>query len=775
VTAPRLAIGLGALLAGVLILRAPTMGVGSLAERMGAAREESAYVLGVEPVRFALPSGARELRLLVNFDRREPPATAATAETAETAETANDVFEARVRVSPDGRDETFALVARDDGVAAAGSFYLDSARRPARTAAIGLERDRIDEGVLEVALVAPRGATGVGRVLALQKRALGTAEPAWASLPADGGAHRRRIYFAPVAGDPPSGSEADSASAFEGGVWLAPGRASAWTLTGPATVRLSLAEGSLRGKAFLLTAGGAGSERDLALAPGAAASFTLGAGLTTVRLLSSAAARVVLTAATVAPADGGLARALPLADGRFELQARPTIIEAARTEPATHEGEGDVTFALAGRGAQPLRIDVRGLPRDGDDRLPLDVSWRLRGSAGQVLARGARAVPVQAAPEDAVVGATSWLGEPASFFVWPPAGATTLEIGTARAAEITAASPAWVDVRAGSLEDDGGEEADAAVVRLRHGPTPHRRSFFGIAPANRATLLAEGRLDRLALAPRLERAPVPVRVAAQSLTPVGRIPRVEMLVPDSSTVRLPTQVWALAAGRDTILASGGGGASVLYTVDAADVGGSLAINWDGHVVSAERLFARRGQVSFATPAGAHTLRVDAPPSTRLFVNQPIPRASTFRRVALYELASGGSTHFRVDKGPEGYVVGVMLYGRSAAGESIVFEVDGGARPRLGPVSSDRTTLRRALPVTNGSVRAPVLLNTDVAPTWVSKPLFVRLGDDLAPGRHDLAIRVVGARGPTFARVFGHVDERGAAARAHGPLAWDLGT
>jgi hypothetical protein len=762
-TGRRLTIGLGALLVGGLILRAPTMGVGSRAERMGAAREESAYVLGAEPVRFALPSGARALRLLINFDRGELPATA------------GEVFEARVRVSPDGRDETFALMARDDDGAAAGSFYLDSSRRPARTATVGLERDRDADGFLEVALVTPVGATGVGRVLTLQKRALGTAEPAWASLPAEGGARRRRIYFAPRTGDSLAGSELKSASASESGVWLAPERVSAWTLTGPATVSVSVEEGNLRGKASLLTAAGTGSNRALALPSGTAAAFPLGPGLTTVRLLSTVAARVMLTAPTPAAADGVLTRAMPLDDGRFELRARATIIEAARTDPAAKAGKGDVTFELAGRGDEPLRIDVRGLPRDGDDETPLDVSWRLRGRAGQMLAHGARAVPVHAAPEDAVVGAASWLSEPASFFVWSPAGATTLEIATGRAAEIAAASPAWVDARGASVEEDRDDAGRVVAVRLRHGPSPRRRSFFGVAPAERATLLAEGRIDRLALAPRLERAPVPMRVAAQALTPVGQLPRIEMLVPDVSTVRLPTQVWALAAGRDTIVASEGGGASVLYTADAADVGGSLVINWDGRVVSTGRLFAGRGQVAFAAPPGTHTLRVEAPSSARLFVNRPLPKAATFRRVALYELAPRGATHVRVDKGPECYVVGVILYGRGAAGESISFDVDGGVRARLGFTSSDRTTLRRALRVTTGPVRAPVLLNTDVAPTWVSKPLFVRLGDDLAPGRHDLAIRVVGARGPTFARVFGHVDERSAEARALGPLAWDLGT
>jgi hypothetical protein len=756
----------GALLVGGGILRAPSIRIGSRASQLGDAREESAYLLGKTPVSFPLAAGARTLRLLFNFDlpaaSSGPPASPGP-------------FSVRVRITPDGRDETFALMAVEaDG---ASAFYLDSARRPSRTALLGIERDRDAGGTLEVALVGPPRAAGAVRLLNLEKRALGTAERAWAAVPAFA-SERRRLYFERVTppGAPPAPLAARGSDPRVGR-WLAPGRAAAWTVVGPTTLTLSVEEGELRGRADLLAADGASTDGSVSLAPGRSLSWTIGPGPATLRLTSTVAARVAISGSVTAA--GTLARAVPLADGRIELDGRSVVVEAARSEPEA--SAHPVVFTLADRpNDEPLRVDVRALMRDEHDTSPAIVRWRVLGDSRRELARGTSAEPVRAAPEDGVGGSSAWLAEPTSFYVWPPVGAADLELTSERALEVTAASPAWADERDG---DGSGDEAErrelglAATLRLRHGPPPARRRYFGVSPANVAALRASARVDRLILAPRLEHVAPPVSVAAQALPPAGHPPRVEMLVPDASTATLPTQVWALAPGREAVFASSGGSATVLYAADTSDAGGAISVTFDGRVVAAAPLYAARGQLTIAAPSGEHRVRVDLPASARAFLNRPVVGARRLRRVALYGVETGRPLRFQVDKSADRHVVGVVLYGRGllAPDAALTITIDRGTRRRRGFVSHDRTALERTAAVRASPLGGATPLNTDVAPTWVSEPIFLTLGDDLTPRAHDLAVTLRGATGPIFIRVFGHAVDGTAGTSAPGPLAWDLGT
>jgi hypothetical protein len=778
VIAGRLVIALGALLLGALILRAPALRIGNRGAHVGEAREESAYGLGHGAVVFPLAAGTRSLRLLLNFDLPSREKEALTE--LQTAPGAPTPYLVRVRLSPDGRDQTFALPGTK--TAGATAFYLDSAKQPSRTSLLGIERDRDEEGSLEVALVDPAAGTGVVRLQSLQNRALGTAAPAWVGMPAAGSAQRRRIYFEPPASResaPPSLTLARGT----GGIWLGPARVETWTVMGPATLTLAAEEGRLRGHVRLVSADGATSDRAVDLPAGLSLSFPVGQGWTTLRLTASAPARVLLSGP--ASAAGSLARAVALADGRTELRARPTVVEATRVDAGVPDGTRAVIFDLGGRREDAaLKLDVRVLMKDDGDAAPVHVSWRAVDVGRRVLAHGTTAEPVRAAPEDRVLGSDRWLSEPAALLVWPPVEAVALEITADRDAEVTGASPAWVDdARADAVGDPDADDEQRTVVglaptvRLRHGPSPAFRQYFGVAPANRAALLAAGRVDRLALAPRLETVPRPAPVAAESLTPVGHLPRVEMLVPDSSSARLPTQLWAVPVGREVTFASDGGSASVIYAGDTTVAGGAATVTLDGHVVARAQLFTARGQLAIAAAPGAHHLRVDVPSSTRVFLNRPIGRTAMFRRVAVYALAPGQRAHLRLRKAGGRHVVGLVLYGSGAVGAEVrlAIRIDGGARLQRGFLSHSRTALDRLVPVAILPMASTVPLNTAVAPTWQSRPIFIALGDDLAARTHDLAISIAGVKVPVFVRVFGHAVDARTGAGASRLLAWDLGT
>jgi hypothetical protein len=163
-TVGRLVLAVIALAGGAAVLRAPALQVGSRAASLGEAREESAYALNANTVIFSIAAGVCSFRVLLNLDLDEG---------------ASPLRRVRVRVGPEGEDETFAVDVRE---ALGGSpFYLDSAKRPSRTSVLAFERDDVSAGSIEVSLPPPSAGGGVVRVATLQRRALATAETAWAA------------------------------------------------------------------------------------------------------------------------------------------------------------------------------------------------------------------------------------------------------------------------------------------------------------------------------------------------------------------------------------------------------------------------------------------------------------------------------------------------------------------------------------------------------------------------------------------------------------------
>jgi hypothetical protein len=739
-TKARAAIAFAALTAAVGVLRAPALRVGSRAASLGEAREESAYALDGQTVTFPIAAGVRSLRALLNLDLDDA--------------LGKGLRRVRVRMTPDGFDETFAVEASQPRNGAV--FYLDSATHPSRTLVLGFERAEAVAGSMELSVADPGGRGGVVRVTSLQRRALATADAAWMSTPAAGGAARRRIYFIDGADVPASPALAPTPT----GAVLTAGAVAAWTVAGPTTVSLVVVEGRCVGNLATLSSAGAHVRRPIDLDAGHDLAVAIGEGLSTVRVDCGSNVRVAL----VGPpsAAGSLTHAVALSEGRAELRPRSIVVEAAKTGP----GLGPITFDLRGRAAgQPIKVEARAL---GSELGELELQWRTRDRAGHVVESGRRSLVAEEAPEDRVAGSDARLSDASSFFVWPTTGAAELEISANRMVELSGSSPAWID------DVDATGASSSLPTRLRHGPEPAHRRYFGVRPLKDETLRRENRIDRIVLAPRLEAIPPPVRVAARSISPRGGPPRLEMLVPDRSQAVIPTQVWALLPGQDSPIESPGGTVGVVYSVASTESGATLSVRLDDHVVSEGPLIAARGQLAVAAPPGRHRLRIEAPRTARLFVTRPIVGAPVYRRVGIYEVPPDRPLSFVPSKGEGRHVVGFVLYGRGATdGARVTVQVDRGRRSRAGMSSRDRTALFRTAPLETEPLRDAVLLNTDVAPTWQSRPIFVPLGDDLAPGIHVVVLSIAGARGAIHVRAFDH--ELGAPSARSDTLALDLGT
>jgi hypothetical protein len=294
---------------------------------------------------------------------------------------------------------------------------------------------------------------------------------------------------------------------------------------------------------------------------------------------------------------------------------------------------------------------------------------------------------------------------------------------------------------------EGDAETDSPVaprLRLRYGPAGPHRAWLPIQPINRTQLLAEGRIDRLQFAPRLERVPDPPERPAPSLKPVGAIPRWDLLTPLTRPVALtaPGLYWTLPRGRSVHLGPHAGAATLLYLGNGRSAAGVATIALDGKRPAPERLFTARGKLRLPIQGGEHRLRVDAPSPVALFVNRPVESAAPLRFVSVYPFDRRRGLRLRVaKKSAARSTVGVVLYGRGPVPKDAQLHctIDGGQRRRRAQVSHDRTILDRRLPIhalAAGGMRA---LNVADDPTWTSEPIFIALGDDLAPGPHRLSL------------------------------------
>jgi hypothetical protein len=128
----------------------------------------------------------------------------------------------------------------------------------------------------------------------------------------------------------------------------------------------------------------------------------------------------------------------------------------------------------------------------------------------------------------------------------------------------------------------------------------------------------------------------------------------------------------------------------------------------------------------------------------------------------------GAADVAVDKGRSARALGVVLYvdGPPPRGRapSLDVVIDGGVRRRLSAgASASFTRLRRLHDLAFERAPGAVYLNRSAPGIWASRPLFIPLGDDMAPGTHRVSLRIRGlARGrapdigaPPMARFFSY--------------------
>ncbi|HEY2899033.1 MAG TPA: hypothetical protein VGL59_00545 [Polyangia bacterium] len=765
-TARRIIISAAALGTAALIARWP-LGAANQGSRITDLREEIAYRWSGRALRFAMPPGAEPLRLLVNVDQRgEAPMVGLP-------------LVVRVTTASDGKSRDYALWAEPgtDDRHQRAVLYLDGDEWPTRTAMLGLQRtiDAADEWT--VALAVPAGSTASVRLLVREARAahrgqsLGRPEAAfvaaaavgrllpplpaiagegappdeqWAKVAAAASTPTRRLYFRDSALRPPPSPASPP---------LGPDQIVALTVQGPGSVTVHASSAAAVGTVRVLQAQGQQRALPVNLAVDQAIVVPLAPGLQTLRFDGALNAPLTVTGAP--PVAGTLASARARPDGDVELSPRWVVEDFARAEP---EPETPVAFAVGARRGVELLFRVRALMHAREPEHRVVLRFQITGAGGRALETRAIALLATPAPEDLAPTVDGrLLSLPMSVFLWPPVGADVVRISTSEAVEIAAASPAWPDDRpAADAPPSAAAAAIASHVRLRFGDPEPQRPFFPVWPLNRAQLLAQERIDRLRLAPRLELLPPVESRPAPSLAPLGVVPRVDVLAPLTQPVTTATRglYWPLPARQEVRIGARAVAPSLLYLGGARTRRATARIFLDGASLGSEPLFTARGRLRLRLPTGPHRLRVNVPKGVDLYVSRPVENAAPQRFLSVYPLDGRRGLHLRVAKGSIRRTVGVVLYGVGPAPATARLRatIDGGRRRLFAHLSQDRSRLTREFAVATQAIPGARALNTGVAPTWVSDPMFIVLGDDLPAGVHRVRLRGQSA-GQVMARLF----------------------
>ena len=785
---PRILLAIGVVLGAVALIRRWPLPIDRSSIEIAGAREVVAYALGADVLTMSLPPGSTLYKILTNLDL---PADVAPE---------GIPYVVRVRVPEDGRDDEFALLGRParDAAGKATAFFRDRAGAPARTTVLTLQRISSRPATLQLSLQIPGGRAALGqgslRVFVAHERmgqergappvdsvggvALEDLAPdvraafasrSWHRLPARSKSPTRTMFL--PAADAPR-PDPDPGELVGAGAVLAA------TMKGPGTVDVQADPGLPAAWAQVLCA--SGSERSFALVLPAQgqASVPIGKGLCTLRIAAAkapVAARVRLTASRPGMI---LTTAATTGTGRDEgtnddtnLGPRWSWQSVARAQP-----DGDpVAFLAAGRQQAAFALTARVAlgPRlaAGTGAAAL-LRWRFVDLHGAALAQGKATIDATAAPEDRLdeIEGRGLVSRPTTFYLWPPRAAHRLLLDADRATVVSAGSPGFDDDRA-EPPAAWGPMGDGMV--LRHGPL-ERQAFYAVRALNAADLQRQGRLERFAGALRLERAAAHAKPvsAAVSLSPRRDGGRFEVLLPldRAAPAQRPGRLWAVRREHDEEInvprPQGTSGAArvpttLLYEVRRPSGRQPLLVHLDGQIVGRASLLGARGQVVLPPlPVGRHRLRVDLASEARLFINQPVAAALSFRRSQIYRFAAGAAA-VAVPKARAARALGTVVYldgppphGR-AGGLDVV--VEGGVRrsPRQGGASAAYTRLRRHQRL--DFLRAPgaVTLNRTSGEIWASRPIFIPLGDDLGAGSHLVSLRPRGLGSRPMVRFFSY--------------------
>jgi len=420
-----------------------------------------------------------------------------------------------------------------------------------------------------------------------------------------------------------------------------------------------------------------------------------------------------------------------------EPSPSPPPATGART-PAIWLAPG-ATLEFSVRGAFPLRVGARGI---GGARGALEIE--LRDAQGARLAP-THSLDVAPTPDPFVVversGARAPLGQETSLIVLPPRGARTLRV-IARTDVIVAVQVAI---------EDGSDPSP----RAPYSTAPPGLTFVG-APAMAPrwfppTFATPASYDpgwKLVRSPHLE--PVRATAAAPTAPAMAQVllpalgPEVELHEPARAGSRGDAAVVATGAPTRLTVAGDGPRAGALRMICQAygELGGDVRVRVDGADAQGPvRLLVERVVLDVAVDPGEHLIEIAGAPVTCVAHARG---AQVAHHAVPVDLRSG--IQIEVDSAPSPSFVSCALYAPQATDADVAVTVDGGEPAR-------RTG--RILQLTRGRRTKHVVFAEDatMAATGAAvkrATLYVPLGDDLAPGRHRIAIRSAAAS-PRWAR------------------------
>lgn len=432
-------------------------------------------------------------------------------------------------------------------------------------------------------------------------------------------------------------------------------------------------------------------------------------------------------------------------------------------------------------GQDRLGVTVRGVAEGGGTApIPIELTVRWIGTGAMPTPQTERASLERSTVErlgDAPVS------EPLLALLRVPQGAARLEVvgSAATLATFWAREP---DV-AEALPLPGYDLPLGPDLTFRYAPR-QPRTWATILPANHLSLERLGRDVRVEVFPRIE--PLRTRAGApfeRPLLPRGaplarRLLRPLWFSPGapfashylSRIDQRPTTITVPEAGLHA------GRVEVLFRADAERLGEELSMEADGKVVMARQIVSRSGEFEVPLPPGEHDVRllglgeggfglVSAPPTRG---------GEVVHSQKVVALVPGREVSFDFDW-QAGELGSIRLFVASERGPvpyRMAFMIDRGDAGRLGGRLLRRITeLEGILADRTGTAGRGLLWEAGVEPGQPRWPAAVgaariAIGDDLAPGRHELVLRLspdVGAhplwvRGMVLGRVENPAEEAG---------------
>jgi hypothetical protein len=295
------------------------------------------------------------------------------------------------------------------------------------------------------------------------------------------------------------------------------------------------------------------------------------------------------------------------------------------------------------------------------------------------------------------------------------------------------------------------------------------RGWIPIRAANHASLVPE-RLAAVAAQARLETRvapPTPEQVGT-SLAPAEKLERqtvVERVAADAIATWSRANYTRLVPGKPIALdfSRSPDRANITYAVDDDAIGATLTVELDGRTVEDHVMSSTGGKIDLPRgTTGTHTLLVKTSAKARVLLDRPPAKGSSGELIAL-------RTVYRVSDDGKAFRVKVTKHGTAPENVNFVFYtpravdtaqvrlvVDNAAPHRAEGVALAKWTIADRTLVLPPADHPATLGFTDVGRGGPLYPhlVAIALGDDLAPGTHEITVRVAASRArPIWGRFF----------------------